>query len=184
MLKSMVDSQWFVGNGLSTIDYRLWTVLFFLLSVSATAQTITRAEYFYDSDPGVGNATALSLTPGATINEAYNLSTTSLATGFHTFNARVQDNTGKWSLFTTRTFYIIPNPFSISPAINITKAQYFYDSDPGVGNGTNIPVTANPSLNITINTPTTPLTAGFHTANVRVRDDQGRWSLFTLEHFT
>lgn len=183
MLKSMVDSQWFVGNGLSTIDYRIWTILFFLTSVSASAQTITRAEYFYDNDPGVGNATALSITPSASINQTYSLSTSSLATGFHTFNARVRDNTGKWSLFTTRTFYIIANPFILSPSTNITKAEYFYDTDPGVGNATNIPVTASPTQNLVITTPTTALTPGFHTANVRVRDDQGRWSLFTTRTF-
>ena len=174
--KAMVNDHWSVVS-------EQWTVLFFLISISTSAQTITRAEYFYDADPGVGNATALSITPGATINQTYNLSTSSLSTGFHTFNARVKDNTGKWSLFTARTFYVIPNPFSTLPGVNITKAEYFYDADPGVGNGSNIPVTVNPSLNITINTPTTPLTAGFHTMNVRVRDDQGRWSLFTTRTF-
>ncbi|MCE2895980.1 MAG: gliding motility-associated C-terminal domain-containing protein [Flammeovirgaceae bacterium] len=183
ILKTMVDSRWPIADDRSTIDYRLWTFLFFLVSVSATAQTIARAEYFYDNDPGVGNATSLSIAPGASINQTYNLSTSSLATGFHTFNARVQDNTGKWSLFTTRTFYIIPNPFILSPSTNITKAEYFYDTDPGVGNATNIPVTASPTQNLTINTPTTALTPGFHTANVRVRDDQGRWSLFTTRTF-
>jgi gliding motility-associated-like protein len=176
LLKSMVDSRW-------SMDYRLWTFLFFLISVSVSAQTITRAEYFFDSDPGVGNATSLTITPAASINQTYNLSTGSLSTGFHTFNARVRDNTGKWSLFTTRTFYLIPNPFSLSPSLNITRAEYFYDIDPGIGNGTNIPVTANPTQNLTINAPTTPLTAGFHTVNVRVRDDQGRWSLFTTRTF-
>ena len=152
-------------------------------SLCSYSQTITYGEYFFDSDPGVGNGLELSFLPATTINQTFNIPTGILTEGFHTFNARVQDNTGKWSLFTTRTFYIIPNPFSGSPSINITKAEYFYDSDPGIGNGTNIPVTASPTANLTINTPTTVLSAGFHTVNVRVRDDRGRWSLFTTRTF-
>ncbi|MBS1555621.1 MAG: gliding motility-associated C-terminal domain-containing protein [Bacteroidetes bacterium] len=173
-----------MSKSLGLSVHRWLLVLFVVIATTnAFAQTITRVEYFFDSDPGVGNATALPVTPGTTINETYNLSTTALSAGFHTLNARVRDNTGKWSLFTTRTFYLIANPFSNSPSVNITRAEYFYDSDPGIGNGTNIPVTANPSLNITINAPTAPLAAGFHTVNVRVRDDQGRWSLFTTRTF-
>jgi hypothetical protein len=147
------------------------------------AQTITRAEYFFDADPGVGNATALPVTPGAAVNETYSLNINTLATGFHTFNARVRDNTGKWSLFTTRTFYIIPNPFTLTPATQLTRAEYFFDTDPGVGNGVSIPFPASPSLSLTISAPTTSLTPGFHTVNVRVRDNQGRWSMFTTRSF-
>lgn len=164
-------------SGLLTIG------LIFIFSLCTYSQTIVYGEYFFDSDPGVGNGLELSFLPAASINQTFNIPTGILAEGFHTFNARFVDNTGKWSLFSTRTFYIIPNPFSLSPSINITKAEYFYDTDPGVGNATNIPVTANPSLSITINTPTTPLTAGFHTVNVRVRDDKSRWSLFTTRTF-
>lgn len=173
-----------MSKSLGLSVHRWLLVLFVVIATAnAFAQTITRVEYFFDSDPGVGNAIALPVTLGTTINETYNLSTSALAAGFHTFNARVRDNTGKWSLFTTRTFYIIPNPFSISPSVNITKAEYFYDSDPGVGNGTNIPITTSASINLTANLPTSLLTAGFHTVNVRVRDDKGRWSLFTTRTF-
>jgi gliding motility-associated-like protein len=164
-------------SGLLTI------ALIFIFSLSMYSQTIVYGEYFFDSDPGVGNGLELSFLPAASINQTFNIPTGILTEGFHTFNARFVDNTGKWSLFTTRTFYIIPNPFSNSPSTNITKAEYFYDNDPGIGNGTNIPVTASSTQNLTINTPTTALSPGFHTANVRVRDDQGRWSLFTTRTF-
>ena len=183
ILKLIADGKWSMDYGSSAVDYRLWAILFFLLSFSASAQTITRAEYFFDNDPGVGNATALPVTPNASINQTYNLSTSSLAAGFHSVNVRVRDNTGKWSLFATRTFYVISNPFGIAPSVNITKAEYFYDTDPGVGNGINIPVTASATVNLTVNAPTTALTAGFHNVNVRVRDDQGRWSLFSTRTF-
>jgi gliding motility-associated-like protein len=164
-------------NGLLTI------ALVFIFSLCTYSQTIVYGEYFFDSDPGVGNGLELSFLPAASINQTFNVPTGILTEGFHTFNTRFVDNTGKWSLFSTRTFYIIPNPFSLSPSTNITKAEYFYDIDPGIGNGVNIPVTANPAINLTINTPTTALTAGFHTVNMRVRDDKGRWSLFTTRTF-
>ena len=110
ILKAMVNGQWWTDYRPWTRDYQPWTILFLLISLSASAQTINRAEYFFDTDPGVGNGIALPFAPAAAINETYNLNIGSLSTGFHTFNARVRDNAKVWSLFTTRTFYIIPNP--------------------------------------------------------------------------
>lgn len=149
----------------------------------ASAQTVIAGEYFFDTDPGVGNGTTLPITPAASINQSFNISTGALSPGFHTFNARVKDSAGKWSLTTTRSLYIIPNPFSGTPAAAITRAEYFYDTDPGTGNATAIPVTAAPGVTLTVNAPTASLAPGFHTISVRVRDDRGRWSLFTMRSF-
>lgn len=161
----------------------LLAIAILVIPYDASAQTVVAGEYFFDTDPGTGNATALALTPAASINQSFNIPTGALGPGFHTFNARVKDNTGKWSLTTTRSFYAIPNPFSGTPALTITRAEYFFDSDPGRGNGTAIPVTAASAVTLAVDAPTASLAPGFHTISVRARDDQGQWSLFTTRSF-
>jgi len=62
---------------------------------------------------------------------------------------------------------------------NITYAEYFIDNDPGVDNGTQIPVLTQSDsvvLNYTVVTP--GLSEGMHTLFVRTRDDSARWSHF------
>jgi hypothetical protein len=62
----------------------------------------------------------------------------------------------------------------------ITAAEYFFDTDPGPGNGT--PLTVDPSgLEIDqqfVIPVSTCLSAGEHTLVIRVRDADGRWGLY------
>ena len=112
-------------------------MIFFFIT-TASSQNITKAEYFIDTDPGIGNGTTVTIpTPGDIVNFTASVSTASLSTGFHFVAIRVRDAIGQWSLFETRGFYISS---STSDAANITAAEYFFDSDPGVGNGTAISV--------------------------------------------
>ena len=60
---------------------------------------------------------------------------------------------------------------------NITTAEYFIDSDPGMGNG--IPIDAaygNSITDIDINIPTDELDLGVHWAFVRFKDSEEKWS--------
>jgi hypothetical protein len=150
-LKSIVHSQH---------CYRLWTmdyVLVFLLFISSSisAQTLLKAEYFFDTDPGVNNGTAITLAANTgTLTFTNSIPTTSLSQGFHQLGLRVKETGGRWSIFESRGFYITA---STADAANITKAEYFFDADPGNGNGINIPVTAGATTNFTVSLPTTSL---------------------------
>jgi len=140
-----------------------------------TAQ-LTEAEYFFDTDPGVGNGTAFTVTPGDSIFFNTTVPTAALSNGFHKLYVRARNATGKWSLYEGRTFYIL-NPGNPNTA-QLTAAEYFYDSDPGVGNGTAITVTAGDSLLINTTLPTTGLGNGFHSLFIRVLNADGKWSLY------
>jgi len=149
-----------------------------LLAVSANAQVINRAEYFIDADPGVGNATAVSVaSPSASVNFNFNVPTTSLSTGFHVLGFRMRQSiNGRWSHAQFNTFYLVP-PASLPTAVNLTRGEYFFDADPGNGNGTSIPVTSSPSVSMTVNNISiSALSPGFHTISFRFRDDQKRWA--------
>ncbi len=66
---------------------------------------------------------------------------------------------------------------------NIVSGEYFYNNDPGVGNGTPFSLSGTPTVSDIVNFPTTALSAGFHTLFFRVKDDLGRWSHYESSSF-
>jgi len=62
-------------------------------------------------------------------------------------------------------------------AQNITSAEYFIDSDPGFGNGTQIPITPAPEVTINYSVDLNTLNDGFHVLYFRAKDDSGSWSI-------
>ena len=137
---------------------------------------IVKAEYFIDTDPGFGNATNISITPGITItNNTFNIPVSALSQGVHTLFLRSRNSDGKWSISIPHVFY---NFISAS----ITKAEYFIDTDPGFGNGTNIPITSSLYINsATFTIPASSLLRGVHSLFLRSKDSVGKWSI-TNQH--
>jgi hypothetical protein len=150
------------------------------------AGNINRAEYFVDADPGLGNGTAIPLTPGADVSGlTFTVNLSALTTGFHRLSTRTQDVGGVWSLTNTRSFYYQGTAGTTATLANITKAEYFIDAEPGLGNGVNIPVTS-PSTDVSglsFMVDLTPLTTGFHRLSTRTRDANGVWSLTNTRSF-
>jgi hypothetical protein len=77
-------------------------------------------------------------------------------------------------------------PYPAPPAApqNIVRAEYFIDTDPGFGNGINIPLTPGvdlSSINLTVNT--TGLANGTHRLFIRSLNAEGRWSVAGVREF-
>jgi hypothetical protein len=66
---------------------------------------------------------------------------------------------------------------------NINKIEYFIDSDPGYGSGTNVSVTATTPLTTNFNVPLTSISDGFHFLTVRARDVSLNWSITGIRPF-
>ena len=165
----------------SNLSWMYRVIMLFVITLCvgiAQAQNINRVEYFIDTDPGFGLATSISFTASANINiPNSSIAVTSLSNGFHTFYVRARDVNGKWSITHNRAFY--KESISLNGALpNVNKAEYFVDTDPGFGSGTNIPLTAGTNVsNIALTASITSLSTGFHTFYVRVRDANGKWSI-------
>jgi hypothetical protein len=157
---------------------RLFIAVLMILSVTtAFAQIVNNAEYFIDTDPGPGNGTPTSIgTLGISVSFPVHIPI-NLSPGFHWLGIRVKDSDGKWSLFQRRNFYV-SQPGSDLPIV--TRAEYFFDSDPGVGGGTPLNIqTPGFSIGQLFNIPVpASMTAGTHYLAIRVRDQAGHWSLF------
>lgn len=141
-------------------------IIFTCIGCHSTAQNISKAEYFFDTDPGPGNGTPLSFTPGNPVTFTETISTTGLATGYHFLFFRTKTASGHWSLYEGTRFFVDGG---------IIGAEYFFDVDPGIGNGTPLPVAANSIITTTI--PSTGLADGVHYLFIRTKHDGNIWSL-------
>ncbi|MEO8086329.1 MAG: HYR domain-containing protein, partial [Bacteroidota bacterium] len=147
------------------------------------ANNINAYQYYFDTDPGVGIAgngaiVAVSSTTNLTQNASIVLPNT-LSSGIHNLYVRTRNDLGRWSITERRLFYIENNVTE-----NISGLEYYFDTDPGVGNGTQIPITTTASINqgFAIYLPCT--TPGIHKLYVRVKDSFGRWSIVERGSFT
>lgn len=70
------------------------------------------------------------------------------------------------------TSYTVTSP-------NLTAAEYFFNTDPGPGNGNAITITPGTTIDLAnINIPTTSLAVGWHTVCVRTRDANNVWGFY------
>ena len=156
-------------------------IIFFLLTTffAYSQNTLVEAEYFFDIDPGVGNGINIPVTPGDSIIKSFSIPVSSLNVGHHYLAIRVKNNTGLWSIYKEQWVYVFQNTPLLIPYVpkDLTKSEYFFDTDPGVGNGIDIPVTSGDSITKTFSLPTLGVNAGYHTLGIRSRNTDGLWSI-------
>lgn len=142
---------------------------------------ITVAEYFIDFDPGFGAATPITVTAASNIPALIaSINLTGLTPGVHLLYVRSRDANGNWSITATQTFENLQPLYSnASTLANVTAAEYFINTDPGVGAGTSIPIT--PATNINNLLASIDLTGSGTPGNkllfVRSMDANGKWSI-------
>lgn len=128
---------------------------------------ITEVEYFFDIDPGVGKGVSVNVpAPVEEIDLSFPVDITGITTGLHLFYVRVKNEDGHWGLAHISTF-----------TRGELGAEYFFDTDPGFGNGTSLAVVTNGALTeIPALIDISALPKGRHTVNVRLQDAGGQWS--------
>ncbi|MEY3399246.1 MAG: hypothetical protein RL220_1840, partial [Bacteroidota bacterium] len=157
------------------------------VQVITDGNDIVYAEYFFDNDPGPGNASPVTIPVGSSITSFADIPTTGLTVGYHYLSVRMRDSEGRWGITRTLPVYIndgdVPSP--PEPVAVINHAEYFFDNtDPGPGNGTPLNV-LNPGTSISESFSINPniLGPGEHTISVRVRDESDKWSVTRTETF-
>ncbi len=143
---------------------------------------MVKLEYYFDTDPGYGNGISVPMTVGPNVEVTdFTIDLTTLPDGFHQVFVRAQDANGRWSLTSGRAFF---KEFYNPVLPDMVKMEYFFDTDPGYGNGINIPIPQGPQLNnIVYNIPIFALANGFHTLYARGKDANGVWSLTHTQPF-
>ncbi|HYX08712.1 MAG TPA: T9SS type A sorting domain-containing protein [Bacteroidales bacterium] len=144
---------------------------------ASTDYTVDGGEYFIDTEPGVGNGTALaSFIAGAYASDDETISLAGLSPGFHNLHIRVKSSLGQWSTIESRNFYI-QKPV-VDTAIPIATAEYYVDNEPGIGSGNSFPVeVTDQGATGELNFDVSKFSEGFHYLFIRTKDLAGNWSL-------
>ncbi|TAD82827.1 MAG: T9SS C-terminal target domain-containing protein [Bacteroidetes bacterium] len=159
-------------------------------SVSPNPGNLVRAEYFINSDPGLGNAIpiAVAAQPNVT-DQAILVNLNALGPGFYQLGIRTLDASGRWSHTQLREFAKIGDsqayPTAPAAASNVVAAEYFINTDPGLGQARPLAIGSGANLqNINAIIDISGLPAAIHTLGVRTRNANGQWSLSHLSVFT
>ena len=64
-------------------------------------------------------------------------------TGFNSLYIRTKDEFDVWSIYEKRIFYVTDFTPQVIAATEITRAEYFFNTDPGFDNGTDITINPN-----------------------------------------
>ena len=158
------------ANGMWSFAY---SIPFLVVSGTPNPNMIS-IEYFVDTDPGFGNATSLTFTtqnPVAT--ETFNIDLSSINSGLHILHVRTKDANNNWSLAYARPFLVNGN----GAVEQVAAIEYFFDIDPGYGNGISLAVTASTTLDINDNLDLNGLADGLHILHIRALTASGDWSL-------
>jgi hypothetical protein len=179
------------------------------LFAEGNTTNISAAEYFVDTDPGEGNATALTAQDGAFDSEVeaiapVDLNVTGLSVGPHLIGIRYKDDNNTWGDVLYQTIHVYDANPSVSGSggssgggsggssvgfATITAAEYFVDTDPGEGNGTAFqPQDGAFDSEVESILPkdlnVTGLSVGPHLVGVRYKDNNNTWGdvLFQTIH--
>lgn len=153
----------------------------FAIAQASALSLMVKAEYFFNTDPGFGNAIDIPLTYGLNIsNKDFTANINTLPVGIHKLYIRTQDGDEVWSNTYSMTFY----KQALNVTSDIVKAEYFFDTDPGFGNGTNIPVTqAEEIANLNFAANISGLTTGIHRMFIRTKNAAGIWCVTYVHLF-
>lgn len=145
------------------------------------AQTALLAgEYFWNTDPGAGNGlpvVAVDGTFGDALEQVLAEAAVLPAPGQHRLGIRVQGANGTWGPVFTTVVEILPGAVSF-PAIEVTQGEYFWDTDPGLGNGTPL-LALDGSFGDALEAVYADLSGlpgvGAHVLSLRMRDVNNAW---------
>src|SRR5690606_25834034 len=142
---------------------------------------IVEAEYYFNTDPGLGNGTNIDVADVASLDENFNIPTSGLPIGTHRMFLRVKNSDNFWSLYANKTFRVSDNPDT--NMFDIVEAEYYFNTDPGLGNGTNIDVADVVSLDENFSIATSSLAIGTHRMFMRVKNSNNSWSMYDNKTF-
>lgn len=152
----------------------LFTLLL-LAQLASMGQQLIKAEYFFDTDPGVGQGTNIAIAvPADSVDFSFSVPVISLSTGLHNLYVRTLNDSGVWSIAENRLI----NVYKASLAADIVAAEYFLDSDPGIGLGTSIATgLAADSVEFISSIAIGSISLGLHNLYIRTKNNDGIWSI-------
>ena len=151
---------------------RTTCALLLLWSLAAFGQTITEAEYYFNTDPGPGNGIDIPITVGESVNIAsLNVPTNLLANNVsHELYIRYRSDDGFWGNSESRNFFLHQPDPDIFGGRDVTLAEYWFDDLPSV----TVDINDDPEVVYAALIPSSGLTTNLaHKFSVRYRCTNG-----------
>ena len=146
----------------------------FIAAAPPAESSIVRTEYFLNNDPGWGNGTDAGVDGAADIADAGSTASVSDAVpGMNTLCYRSQDASGRWSHTNHRPLFVADSSSGV-----IVRVEYFWQDDPGFGQGSSSTVPS-PAGDVPAYLFPAQVPSGvgaLDTLLVRTLDSCGRWS--------
>lgn len=136
---------------------------------------LTNAEYFVDTDPGVGQGSTIDVTDSVEAALTQAISPFTETPGFHRFYLRFKTNHDVWSAAEGRALYVTP-PVPPQDSVQLASAEYFVDTDPGIGQGSAIDFADTTQIALTHGIDPFTADPGFHRFYLRYRTNHDLWS--------
>lgn len=148
----------------------LVSVCMAMLPLFVCTQVLTSGEYFFNTDPGFGLGNPFAIdNPNDTVSVSVSINTALLPPGRHILYTRLKGDDGVWGVTRTREIRIVRE---------MAGAEYFWNLDPGQGNGIPLEVYDNAgTASVCDDIVTTGLTVGTNSLYVRFRSADGAWSI-------
>ncbi|TVR36902.1 MAG: T9SS C-terminal target domain-containing protein [Cryomorphaceae bacterium] len=160
----------------------IFTILLATFAVfTMNAQQVSGAEYFWGADPGAGNGNPMFAFDGDFDNAVKTIVNNAIdvpSEGIHTLSIRALDEENNWGpLFTV--VVNVSAPLSAVREIKVTAAEYYFNNDPGPGNGTPM-LAVNGDFSEAIEALKggdipAPIQEGIHVLWMRARDAENNW---------
>ncbi len=153
-------------------NIRAHLIFLFCCSAGFANAQVSYLEYYIDVDPGYKNATSIPLTSSDSVIVDFNVPLDAVSLGIHLLVTRAQDADGNWSPDHQQVFFNATTPV----VVDLIKAEYFIDDDPGYGNGLALNFSAAKDVVIDQNIDVSQLSAGIHLMHSRAQNSLGYWS--------
>jgi hypothetical protein len=140
-----------------------------LIHGSLQMATLNLVEYYFDQEGPDASGITVALNNN-TIDQTFDVSVDGLSNGTHVLFVRVRDAGGAWSIPTYRVIEVYGATYE-----EITEAEYFWNNDPGFGNGNTLPLDAF-VVDDVFDLSTEGLANGVHLLYIRLKDAKGQWS--------
>ena len=152
-------------------------------SVAQTNDIIHAVEYFWDTDLGFGQGIPISFTPGKEVNlENLQIPTDGIASGEHVVGIRAHTAQGWGPTIVQRIN--ISGTSQHTGDMSVEAVEYFWDVDPGFGNGKPIPITQGKEVDLNnLQIPTDGIEPGEHVVGIRAHTAQG-WGPTIVQRIT
>lgn len=141
----------------------------FSMAIPESSTLVKGLEYFFDADPGQGNANALEVPEAPGITTDLHIPLSGLCPGVHRLFIRARDENGRWSMPASRPVVVTKEERPTS----VTALEYFIDQPGGPGSGSAFPLTPSAEMTLTAPIPLEELSPGVHRIYFRAKNDAG-----------